>query len=83
MMQNHLFQTLALVIMRRPENLAPESIRRAKTEALQSFVLDRDLASHVIFGQYVGYREEKDVAPDSRTETFVAMRLQSCLPEWQ
>lgn len=37
----------------------------------------------MVFGQYEGYRVEKDVSPESRTETFVALKLGSTLPEWE
>ena len=36
-------------------------------------VLDMD--KMVVRGQYIGYREEKNVAPDSNTETYVAMKF--------
>ena len=36
---------------------------------------DTDVRRHIVRGQYAGYRQERNVAPGSRTETFVAMRL--------
>ena len=82
MVQNHLFQMLALILMRRPDDLTAESIRQAKTEILKSLSI-RNIREDVIFGQYAGYLKEKDVAADSRMETFVAMRLESNAPQYE
>ena len=81
MVQNHLFQMLALVLMWRPDDLSAESIRQAKTEILNSLSI-KNIREDVIFGQYIGYLKEKDVAADSRMETFVAMRLESSAPQY-
>jgi glucose-6-phosphate 1-dehydrogenase len=82
--QNHLFQLLALVAMEPPLNMDAESIRAEKSKLLRSVrVIDPD---EVVRGQYTrgivdgvevpGYREEEGVAPDSQTETYAAIRLQ-------
>lgn len=81
MVQNHLFQMLALVLMRRPVDLSAESIRQAKTEILKSLTI-KNIHEDVVFGQYIGYQKEKDVASDSRMETFVALRLESNAPQF-
>ncbi len=82
--QNHLFQLLALVAMEPPLNMAAESITAEKSKLLRSVrAIDPD---EVVRGQYTsgvvggvevpGYREEEGVAPDSQTETYAAMRAQ-------
>jgi glucose-6-phosphate 1-dehydrogenase len=82
--QNHLFQLLALVAMEPPLNMDADSILAEKSKLLRSVrVVDpaevvRGQYSHgVVDGEEVpGYREEQGVAPDSQTETYAAMRVQ-------
>ncbi len=81
--QNHLFQVLALIAMEPPISFEPEAIRNEKVKVLQSihpiephFVVRGQYASGTIGGRQVpGYRQEPGVAPDSTTETFAALRL--------
>ena len=75
--QNHALQVLAVTAMEAPVSMVPEAIRDGKMALLGSIdTLDVDeVANDVVRGQYRGYRDEPDVAPDSRTETFVAMRV--------
>jgi len=71
--QNHLLQILALLAMDRPSADDGDAIDAAKVALLQSV---RPLsAADVVRGQYRGYRSTDGVAPDSRTETYVATRL--------
>ncbi|MFL5577823.1 MAG: glucose-6-phosphate dehydrogenase [Gemmatimonadaceae bacterium] len=91
MVQSHLTQLLSLVAMEVPSALDANSIRSEKVKAVRAVAtIDPD---EVVFGQYVagtvagedaaGYREEPGVAPDSRTETFVALRLELDNWRWQ
>lgn len=87
MVQNHLLQLVALVAMEPPMSIDSASIRNEKLKVFQALrpLSNDDLFKNVIRGQYTaanvkgkyikGYREEKDVNPDSRTETYVAMKL--------
>ena len=78
MVQNHMFQLLTLVAMEPPISFAAENVRDEKVKvlhAVQRFAADY-VKRDVVRAQYEGYRAEKDVAPDSTTETFVAMRMQ-------
>ncbi len=87
MLQNHLLQVVGLTAMEPPSSMDSDAIRNETLKVLQSLkpIAENDVASHVIRGQYVashvrgeflpGYREEKGVNPDSRTETFVAMKF--------
>jgi glucose-6-phosphate 1-dehydrogenase len=85
--QNHVLQVLALTLMEPPATIDAQGIRDEKVKALRAVdVLSVDeVANEVVRGQYdagwvegesvVGYREEEGVAADSRTATYVAMRL--------
>lgn len=85
--QNHMMQLLSLVAMEPPVSLNASAIRDEKVKVLQSIrpFTASDFEQHVIRGQYgsgfingqkvAGYREEKDVSPQSQIETYVAMRL--------
>ena len=71
--QNHVLQLLALITMEPPTTFDPEYVRRAKRAALRA-VSPID-PSFAVRGQYEGYLEEPAVAPDSRRETYAAMRV--------
>jgi glucose-6-phosphate 1-dehydrogenase len=74
MVVTHLMQILAFVAMEPPTALAPEPITEEKNKVFRSLCsLD---PTQVVRGQYEGYRTEPGVAPDSSTETFVALRCQ-------
>lgn len=58
MVQNHLFQVLALATMEPPHALTSTAIHDEKVKVIRSLRLGKDLASHVVFGQYAGYKNE-------------------------
>lgn len=70
MVQNHLFQLLSLLTMEAPVSLQAEDIRFQKINLLKSMEI---VECHRY--QYKGYRQEKDVAPDSTTETYAEIKL--------
>jgi glucose-6-phosphate 1-dehydrogenase len=72
MVVTHLFQVLAFTAMEPPTALEPEAIGEEKNKVFRS-VLPIEPAD-VVRGQYVGYRDIEGVAPDSETETFVALK---------
>ncbi len=77
MFQNHMLEMLAMAAMEMPASFSPDAVRDEKVKlikAIRPFDLNR-LGDSVIRAQYDGYRAEPGVAPDSRTETFVAARL--------
>jgi glucose-6-phosphate 1-dehydrogenase len=78
--QNHMFQLLTLVCMEPPVSFAAEAVRDEKVKVLRAAV-SPDAGTDVVRAQYQGYRHEPRVAPDSRTETYVAMRLM--LDNWR
>jgi glucose-6-phosphate 1-dehydrogenase len=74
MVVTHLLQILAFVAMEPPTALEPSAITEEKNKVFRSLQpLDPEL---VVRGQYQGYRETEGVAPDSETETFVALRCE-------
>jgi glucose-6-phosphate 1-dehydrogenase len=72
--QNHLFQVLANLAMEPPARTDSESMRDEKVKVLKS--IPPLAADDVVRGQFRGYRKEPGVAPDSRIETFAAVRIE-------
>jgi len=72
--QNHALQVLGLVAMEPPTGNHPDSVRDKKLELFKA-VRAAD-PKHYVRGQYKGFREVTDVAPDSTTETFAAVELE-------
>jgi glucose-6-phosphate 1-dehydrogenase len=71
--QNHLLQILSNIAMEPPPTLSIESLRDERVKVLKSVqpLCDED----VIRGQYKGYLDTPGVKPDSKTETYVALKL--------
>jgi glucose-6-phosphate 1-dehydrogenase len=71
--QNHMLQVMVLLAMDAPTSNDPEATR---DERIRVFRAIRPLAPEdVVRGQYRSYRDENDVAPDSKVETFAAVRF--------
>lgn len=71
--QNHLFQVVALLAMEPPAGRDFGAVHSEKAKVFQAM---RPLTpDDVVRGQYAGYRDEKDVAKRSDVETFCALRL--------
>src|SRR5262245_27355513 len=71
--QNHLFQVLTNLAMEPPIRPDSESIRDEKVKVLKAISpLD---PKNLVRGQFRGYRQEPGVAPDSKVETFAALKL--------
>ena len=87
MIQNHLLQVMAVVAMEPPAVFDSDSIRNETVKVLQALrpIKANEVANYVVRGQYIsgvtnnevqkGYRQETGVAPNSQTETFVAMKV--------
>ncbi len=83
MMQNHMFQMLAYLCMEVPGSFEPDAIRNEKAKLLESVrhFTPEEVDRYSVRGQYgpsldkPGYRQEKDVSPTSKTETYAATRL--------
>jgi glucose-6-phosphate 1-dehydrogenase len=88
MVQNHALQLLSMVAMEPPSRYDADAIRDEKLKVLRSLkpFTDDSVARDVVRGQYragnaagkpvVGYLDEIRVPPDSRCETFVALRTE-------
>jgi glucose-6-phosphate 1-dehydrogenase len=72
MVVTHLFHVLGFVAMEPPTTLDARSIAEETGKVFRS--VTPIAPDCVIRGQYAGYRDGAGVAPDSRTETFIAMR---------
>ncbi len=87
MVQNHLMQLVGMIAMEPPVVIEADAIRNETLKVFQSLrpIKEEDVAKHVIRGQYIeshikkqvvkGYRQEDGVNPESRTETFFAMKF--------
>ena len=74
MVVTHLLQVLAFVAMEPPTALEPRAISEEKNKVFRSMLPVDPL--NVVRGQYAGYLDEPGVAPDSDTETFIALRCE-------
>lgn len=85
MVQSHLLQMLAVTAMEPPVKNDPASIRIKKLELLSALQLwpANEFRENVIFGQYKGFLQEKDISPNSQTETFAAVKLAVNNARWQ
>jgi len=87
MVQNHMFQLLALIAMEPPVSFAADAVRDERVKVLSALrpYSPEDVLHQTVRGQYgagvidgervPAYRAEKGVAPDSSTETYVALQL--------
>ena len=87
MMQNHLLQLLCLIALEPPVTFDAGPVHDEKNKVMRAIrpIDPRKLDEVALRGQYgpgfvggkqgPGYRQEKGVAPDSRTETYAALRL--------
>lgn len=83
MVQNHLIQLLAVTAMEPPTEFNADSFRNEVLKVYQSLtpLTEEDMKEHIVRGQYIesegrkAYRQEEHVNPESRTETFLAMKL--------
>jgi len=94
MLQNHLLQLLCIVAMEPPVSNSADAVRDEKLKVLRSLkrFTPTTLAMNVVRGQYraghvngvavPGYRKEEDANPDSRTETFVAVKAEIDTWRW-
>jgi glucose-6-phosphate 1-dehydrogenase len=77
-LQSHALQILALLAIESPKKLTGEYLRDKKAE-----VLKHTKVTDIVLGQYVGYLGEQFVAPNSKTETFFAAKLEVKNKRWR
>ncbi|MCB5166822.1 glucose-6-phosphate dehydrogenase [Streptomyces bambusae] len=90
--QNHLLQLLALTAMEEPGSFHPKALVAEKLKVLAAVELPEDLGKHTVRGQYsgawqggekvVGYLEEDGIDPNSKTDTYAAIRLEINNRRW-
>ncbi len=75
--QNHLMQLIAAVAMEQPRSFTKEDLRDARANAIKAIekIEPDKVSENVVRGQYVGYKNEKNVSPNSATETFTAFKF--------
>ncbi len=79
--QNHLLQVVGLLAMEPPVGGDDDAMR---DEIVKVFKSIRPLwKENVVRGQFIGYRDEDGVAPDSKVETFAAVRLEMDSWRWE
>ena len=79
--QNHLFQVMAYLAMEPPVRTDSESVRDEKVKVLKA--MPPLEAKDLVRGQFLGYRKEQGVAPDSKVETFAALKLEIDSWRWR
>jgi glucose-6-phosphate 1-dehydrogenase len=94
MVQNHLLQLLCIMAMEPPASSDPDAVRDEKLKVLRALrpLCDRDVLTKTVRGQYKagavrgapvpGYLEEADIAADSSTETFAALKVEIDTWRW-
>jgi glucose-6-phosphate 1-dehydrogenase len=87
MVPNHIMQLISLTSMEPPISFRPDAVRDEQAKILHAIqpLTSEEVLSRTVRGQYgpgvedshrvPGYRQEEDVPPDSKAETFVAMKL--------
>ena len=79
--QNHLFQIMCNLAMEPAADGSSASLRDAKANVLRA--IPAITADNLVRGQFMGYLDEKGVAPDSKTETFAALKLEVKNWRWE
>ncbi len=95
MVQNHMLQLLCMIGMEAPVNFDANEIRNKKVDVLNALrkITKEEVHDYAVRGQYSNgwmkgtqvpsYREEKDVNPQSSTETFAAVKFYIDNWRWQ
>jgi glucose-6-phosphate 1-dehydrogenase len=85
MIQSHLLQILTFISLEAPSRFEARALRNEMLKVLEAIPVPtpEEAARSVVVGQYEGYRKEPDVAADSRTPTFAAVRLRIENWRWQ
>jgi glucose-6-phosphate 1-dehydrogenase len=79
--QNHLFQVLSNLAMEPPVRVDSESVRDEKVKVLKAIPALEE--NDVVRGQFRGYLQEEGVAPNSKVETFAALKLRINSWRWE
>ncbi len=90
--QNHLLQLMALTAIEEPASFHPKALVAEKLKVLSAVKLPADLGAHTVRGQYaagwqggeevLGYLDEDGIDPESKTDTFAAIKLEINNRRW-
>lgn len=80
MVQSHLLQMLSLIAMEVPMSYFSDDVKNEKVKVLEHLSFDKD---SMIFAQYEGYHQEKNIPQDSTTETFVFLKTYVQTPRFK
>jgi glucose-6-phosphate 1-dehydrogenase len=95
MVQNHLMEVMALVLMEQPARIDPDSFRGARVEALRAVAtpMAEEMRATTVRGRYTAgtigprqvpsYVDEPGVDPSRGTETYAALTLEVNSPRWE
>ncbi|MBI4129067.1 glucose-6-phosphate dehydrogenase (NADP(+)) [Candidatus Peregrinibacteria bacterium] len=83
MFQSHLLEIASLLTMRLREE--EDAFQDSRRSALEQFYIPpaTNLSDVILQGQYNGYSAEAGVAPHSRTNTFIALKLMTRISRWE
>ncbi len=83
--QSHILQLLSLFLMENPTTFEGDAVRRERAEVLRFLKIPKgkEVQTHTVRGQYEGYSRERNVAPNSRTETYFRITAFSKHPRWK
>ena len=82
MVQSHLLQILTIVAMDIPSEATSENIHKKQEEILENLLI-RNYETDVIYGQYDDYLNEPNIQENSKTDTYVALRLEIDNDTWR
>jgi glucose-6-phosphate 1-dehydrogenase len=78
--QNHLLQMLALFAMDRPATMHGNDVRKKRADILGKLVSAK---GQTVRAQYQGFRQEKGVSPNSKTETYFRLPVSVATRRWK
>src|SRR5882757_6572349 len=75
MIPNHVFQLVAMTAMEAPNSFDADAVRSEKAKIIDAIrdLKPEEISACAVRGQYEGYRQEPDVAPESEVETYTAV----------
>lgn len=79
MVQNHLLQVLSIVAMEEPD----DDISQKQLDVLKELTPINDVKKELVLAQYKGYLQEENIKPDSKTETYAALKLMIDNDRWR
>lgn len=79
MLQNHLLQVLSIVAMEEPKG----DMKKEQLNLLKAIKPCENIEESLILGQYEGYLKEENVSKNSKTETYVALKLEIDNERWK